>query len=302
MRIQHVITDSCSRSVARTVWLMRKCINVEHDLCVISDKKDVSLETELDGFKHYVGKSYVPTNSPSCSILHSLSREHIRDLNKETICVQEEAQLSPAFGIHTIALSQSCANKIRVDDVVNTCGFSNEYEKRDRIVIGLITECVSDADEEEANMFLALAESLPDVRFILPHGTLSFMAALSKIEQKITFMPCTEESAGACDIAIFTQKYDPVGDLVAGAILSRSVPVVCVNGAQKEYVPTEGLVYTTYHQAVKICWRLVTEQGRLDMMQKLCKDFHTRSRSMVIFRRNLVRQLSKVVTIAGVST
>ena len=300
MHIQHVIADYQTRRISRSVWLIQKCLKADHSLFVIGPKGKVMIQKELGHMRRHTGRLYEPMWNPDCTILHSLSREHIKTINRETICLQQQATLSPAYGVRTVAMSRWCANKIGADDVLRPCGFSNPDRRMKAITIGLVTECAEDADAEEGMMIKAIARALPHVRFHLPYGTEAFRAMTGPdIGARAIYRYSTEDISGACHITLHTNRHDPTGDLVANAILSNSVPVVCAGGAQKEFVPDESLIYTTYHQAVRICCRLVNEAGRLDAAKEQCGAHYREHFNMPVFRRNLIRQLSKVVANTG---
>ena len=305
MHIQHVIAFPETRRVARSVWLLKEVIKADiHSLFVVTDHKGKCwLQEEIKHMRQFRGKNYVPTDKPDCSILHSLSREHIRDLDDATLCIQQEGDLSPAWGVRTIAYSRFCADKIGADDFVYTCGYSNPDRENREPVIGIIVNDPVHASGEEGLIVQTLAKLLPRVRFVAPFGTEDFRAmAGPDTGARTLYNHTTEALSGICDICIFTHHDDPMGDLVANAILSKSVPIVCSNGAQKEYVPSHELVYSTYHQAIKICCRLVREQGLLDRMKRQCADFYGAKLSLPQFRSNIGRQLSKVVANAGAHT
>ena len=305
MHIQHVVTHPESRVVARSVWLISTTIKADvHSLFLISDHNDrVWLQDELKPLKLYRGQVYTPAGQPDCTILHSLRREHIRDIDDSTLCIQQTGELSPSLGVRTIAFSRKCANIIRADDYFNVCGVTNDKKPNDNLVIGLIIDNGEEAGYEEGLMIQGIAKALPHTRFLLPYGDDSFRAMVGPdTGYRASYRHRTEGASGMCDISIFTSHENWCGDLVANALLSGSVPVVSSRNCHHEYVPTRDLVYTTYHQAMKISCRLARERGLLDEAKSYCKKFYDANLTMPVFRSKMGRQLSKVVATAGANT
>jgi len=297
MHIQHVIDQPDNRKIVRYII---NCLDALHDhtnsVFIVSTDKDIKLHSRFKHGLHFVQPYYQTQLDPDCIIFHSVWSNSVYHVVGASMAIQQECNYLPSFDIISFAATHGIKKVIGCNGYLFPMGNRLDGDRGEWPVVGFIYDGVVKA--EDGSMLAGIGELVPDCKFISPKGNDEYRSSLFSIGNRVEFVENIIDHIGRCHITIFKtdqDRHDYCPDTLLMAIASDCVPVVSSLGTYKEFLPDNSTVFNTAHQAVQICWKLITQKFLFEDTLIIFQWNYDHNFSPDIFRRNLLRRIKQVV-------